>query len=91
VSEVSVRTAAEARGFGLGSHGPAASACSYAARLRSSQLARSSNSGQDRGIVHPAVRALLAAGWQFDEFDLFMATSPDLLDPRRAVPSPALA
>jgi GNAT superfamily N-acetyltransferase len=40
---------------------------------------------------HPAVRALLAAGWQFDEFDLFMATEPDLLDPRRAVPSPALA
>ncbi len=36
---------------------------------------------------HPAVRALLAAGWQFDEFDLFMATSPDLLNPRRAVPS----
>jgi len=36
---------------------------------------------------HPAVRALLAAGWQFDEFDLFMATAPDLLDPRRAVPS----
>jgi len=41
--------------------------------------------------AHPAVRALLAAGWQFDEFDLFMATEPDLLDPRRAVPSPALA
>lgn len=40
---------------------------------------------------HPAVRALLAAGWQFDEFDLFMATEPGLLDPRRAVPSPALA
>jgi hypothetical protein len=40
---------------------------------------------------HPAVRALLAAGWRFDEFDLFMATEPGLLDPRRAVPSPALA
>jgi GNAT superfamily N-acetyltransferase len=40
---------------------------------------------------HPAVRALLAAGWQFDEFDLFMATEPGVLDPRRAVPSPALA
>jgi GNAT superfamily N-acetyltransferase len=40
---------------------------------------------------HPAVRELLAAGWQFAEFDLFMATKPDLLDPRRAVPSPALA
>ena len=40
---------------------------------------------------HPAVRALLAAGWQFDEFDLFMATAPGLLDPRRAVPSPGQA
>ena len=40
---------------------------------------------------HPAVRALLAAGWLIEEFDLFMATEPDLLDPRRAVPSPALA
>jgi GNAT superfamily N-acetyltransferase len=40
---------------------------------------------------HPAVRALLAAGWQFDEFDLFMASEPDLLDPRRAVPSPGQA
>jgi ribosomal protein S18 acetylase RimI-like enzyme len=40
---------------------------------------------------HPAVRALLAAGWQFDEFDLFMATAPALLDPRRAVPSPGQA
>ena len=40
---------------------------------------------------HPAVRALLAAGWRFDEFDLFMATEPGMLDPRRAVPSPALA
>jgi len=37
---------------------------------------------------HPAVRALLAAGWRFDEFDLFMASEPELLDPRRAVPSP---
>jgi hypothetical protein len=40
---------------------------------------------------HPAVRALLAAGWRFDEFDLFMASEPGLLDPRRTVPSPALA
>jgi hypothetical protein len=40
---------------------------------------------------HPAVRALLAAGWRVEEFDLFMATDPGLLDPRRAVPSPALA
>ena len=40
---------------------------------------------------HPAVRAVLAAGWRVEEFDLYMATEPDLLDPRRAVPSPALA
>jgi hypothetical protein len=40
---------------------------------------------------HPAVRALLAAGWRFDEFDLFMATEPGLLDARRVVPSPAMA
>jgi hypothetical protein len=40
---------------------------------------------------HPAVRALLAHRWRVEEFDLFMATEPDLLDPRRAVPSPALA
>jgi GNAT superfamily N-acetyltransferase len=40
---------------------------------------------------HPAVRALLAAGWRFDQFDLFMATEPGLLDPRRTVASPALA
>ena len=40
---------------------------------------------------HPAVRELLAAGWLIEEYDLFMATGPDLLDPRRAIPSPALA
>ena len=40
---------------------------------------------------HPAVRALLAAGWRVEEFDLFMASEPGLLDPHRAVPSPALA
>jgi GNAT superfamily N-acetyltransferase len=40
---------------------------------------------------HPAVRALLAVGWQFDEFDLFMASEPGLVDPRRAVPSPGQA
>jgi hypothetical protein len=39
---------------------------------------------------HPAVRALLAAGWRFDEFDLFMASEPGLRDPRRSVPSAAL-
>ena len=40
---------------------------------------------------HSAVRALLAAGWHNDDLDLYMATEPDLLDPRRSVPSPALA
>jgi hypothetical protein len=40
---------------------------------------------------HPAVRELLAAGWRMEEYDLFMATDPALLDPRRTVPSPALA
>jgi GNAT superfamily N-acetyltransferase len=40
---------------------------------------------------HPAVRPLLAAGWRNDSIDLFMATTPGLLDPRRAVPSPAEA
>jgi GNAT superfamily N-acetyltransferase len=40
---------------------------------------------------HPAVRPLLAAGWRYDEFDLFMATEPGLVDPRRAVPSPGQA
>ena len=40
---------------------------------------------------HPATRPLLAAGWHVDFMDLFMATSPELLDPRRAVPSPAMA
>jgi hypothetical protein len=40
---------------------------------------------------HPAVRMLLAAGWRVEDRDLFMATDPALLDPRRAVPSPALA
>jgi len=40
---------------------------------------------------HPAVRALLAAHWRVEEFDLFMATESDLLDPRRSLPSPALA
>ena len=40
---------------------------------------------------HPAVRPLLAAGWRVTEFDLYMATEPGLLDPSRAVPSPALA
>jgi hypothetical protein len=40
---------------------------------------------------HPAVRMLLGARWRIEEHDLFMATDPALLDPYRAVPSPALA
>jgi hypothetical protein len=40
---------------------------------------------------HPAVRPLLGAGWHVDFMDIFMATEPGLLDPRRAVPSPAMA
>jgi GNAT superfamily N-acetyltransferase len=40
---------------------------------------------------HPATRPLLAAGWHVDFMDVFMATDPGLLDPRRAVPSPAMA
>lgn len=40
---------------------------------------------------HPAVRPLLAAGWRTEYADIFMATDPGLLDPYRAVPSPALA
>jgi GNAT superfamily N-acetyltransferase len=40
---------------------------------------------------HPAVRALLGAGWRIGELDIFMASEPDLLDPRRAVPSPGQA
>jgi GNAT superfamily N-acetyltransferase len=40
---------------------------------------------------HPAARPLLAAGWRNDDLDLYMATGPGLLDPRRAIPSPGLA
>jgi GNAT superfamily N-acetyltransferase len=40
---------------------------------------------------HPAVRPLLAAGWRNDAVDLFMATDPGIIDPRRAVPSPPMA
>jgi GNAT superfamily N-acetyltransferase len=40
---------------------------------------------------HPAVRPLLAAGWRNEYTDLFMATDPALLEPRRAVPSPGEA
>ena len=37
---------------------------------------------------HPAVRLLFAAGWRHQDSDLFMASDPGLLDPRRAVPNP---
>jgi GNAT superfamily N-acetyltransferase len=40
---------------------------------------------------HPAVRPLLAAGWHYQDMDLFMSSEPGLLDPLRAVPSPASA
>jgi len=40
---------------------------------------------------HPAVRPLLAAGWRVPYLDQYMASQPDLLDPRRAVPSPGQA
>jgi GNAT superfamily N-acetyltransferase len=40
---------------------------------------------------HPAVRTLLGARWRIEDYDLYMATDPALVDPRRAVPSPALA
>jgi GNAT superfamily N-acetyltransferase len=37
---------------------------------------------------HPAVRPLFAAGWRYGDSDVFMASDPGLLDPRRAVPNP---
>ena len=40
---------------------------------------------------HPATRPLLTAGWRNDFLDVYMATEPGLLDPRRAVPSPPFA
>jgi hypothetical protein len=40
---------------------------------------------------HPATRPMLGAGWHVDFMDVFMATEPGLLDPRRAVPSSAMA
>jgi GNAT superfamily N-acetyltransferase len=49
-----------------------------------------------RGMVclpapHPAVRPLLGAGWRVRDKDLYMASEPDLLGARRAVPSPSAA
>ena len=40
---------------------------------------------------HPAVRPLLRAGWRVSEFDLHMASRQGLVNPRRAIPSPAMA
>lgn len=40
---------------------------------------------------HPAVRPLLEAGWRVTDHDLYMASEPDLLDARRAVPCPSAA
>ncbi len=40
---------------------------------------------------HPAVRPLLASGWKVSDFDLYMASAPELIDPRRSVPAPGLA
>ena len=54
----------------------------------------SRNGGQARFAcrhrTRPSGRSL-PPGWRAEEHDLFMATDPALLDPRRAVPSPALA
>jgi GNAT superfamily N-acetyltransferase len=40
---------------------------------------------------HPATRSLLRAGWRTEEFDLYMASEPGLIDPHRLAPSPAMA
>jgi hypothetical protein len=37
---------------------------------------------------HPGVRLLFAAGWRQEDSDLFMASDPGLLSPRRGVPNP---
>jgi len=73
---------------------PAASGAEAAAAVLAVLAGLAPEDGLARACLpgpHPAVRALLAAGWRVEEFDLFMATEPSLLDPRRAVPSPALA
>ena len=51
----------------------------------------SARDGQARVCLpgpHPAVRRLFAAGWRHGDSDVFMASDPGLLDPRRAVPNP---
>lgn len=57
-------------------------------------LAGSEGQGRVRAYLpapHPAVPALLEAGWRVEEYDVFMATHAGLLDPTRDLPSPALA
>jgi GNAT superfamily N-acetyltransferase len=77
---------------------PAVDDSDAVAAVLTALTALAGNGGTARGEAlvclpapHPAVRALLAAGWRTGEFDLFMATEPGLIDPRRTVPSPALA
>jgi hypothetical protein len=70
---------------GIGDQGSRDAVLSVLASLRP-------GNGQARVCLpapHPAVRPLLAAGWRLTGTDLFMATEPGLLDPRRSVPSPA--
>jgi len=40
---------------------------------------------------HPALPALLAAGWQIEYTDIYMSTDASLLDPLRLCPHPGLA
>jgi GNAT superfamily N-acetyltransferase len=40
--------------------------------------------------VHPAIRALLAAGFRIVDRDQFMTTDPDVIDPVRHVPNPGM-
>ena len=73
---------------------PSAGSADAAAAVLTVLAALQSRDGQALASLpapHPAVRPLLAARWRTEEHDLFMATDPALLDPRRAVPSPALA
>jgi hypothetical protein len=55
------------------------------------RLARDRAIGARVPSPHPAAAALLAAGWRVTTYDLWMATDRDLVDPTRALPSPALA
>ena len=85
-----------AGGYGL-THlalAPSAGSADAAAAVRTVLACLDPQDGQALACLpapHPAVRMLLAAGWRIEDHDLFMATDPALLDPHRAVPSPALA